>query len=283
MTIRFQRLIIIIISLILITGALILILNNYKNNIIFFFTPSELVKSKIELNTKIRIGGFVKEGSVKKISNKSNYTSFIVTDNEKDILVEYEGILPDLFRENQGIVAEGIFISSNKIKAKKVFAKHDENYMPASIKKQLKDSNYWNNNYLTEIPNFNAKSLFDENKYLSNEEIENQISIINFFASWCVPCKAEHSLIMEIKRKFPKLNIIGVNYKDTKDDATNFLSENGNPYTFVAIDSNGDIGFEFGVFGLPETYLTNNKGKIIYKYAGPLTKKVIQKEILPNL
>ena len=89
---------------------------------------------------KIRIGGFVKKNSVKKNLNKTNKITFIVTDDQNDIIIDYEGILPDMFREKQGVVVEGILIKNNKINATKVFAKHDENYMPASIKKQLKKS-----------------------------------------------------------------------------------------------------------------------------------------------
>ena len=146
MTIRFQRLIIILLSLTLIAGAAILILINSKNNIVFFYTPSEITKLNIDKNKIIRIGGIVKKNSIQK---KLNGTSvrFIITDNQKDIFVEYKGILPDLFREKQGAVVEGILINDNEIKAERVLAKHDENYMPASIKKQLEEIDYWQKDY----------------------------------------------------------------------------------------------------------------------------------------
>ena len=86
-----------------------------------------------------------------------------------------------------------------------------------------------------------------------------------------------------LKNNYPELIIIGVNHKDIKLDAIKFLEDNGNPYHYVGIDKDGKIGLEFGVFGLPETFLTNNKGKIIYKHTGPLTKKIVKKEILPLL
>ena len=88
---------------------------------------------------------------------------------------------------------------------------------------------------------------------------------------------------MELKDNFPKLMIIGLNHKDKKEDAVKFLSANGNPYTFVGVDFDGMIGLDFGVFGLPETYLTNGSGDIIYKHTGPLSKAVIKKEIAPKL
>jgi len=146
MTIRFQRLIIILLSLTLIAGAAILILINSKNNIVFFYTPSELMKLNVDKNKIIRIGGIVKKNSIQKGLNDTS-VRFIITDNQKDIFVEYKGILPDLFREKQGAVVEGILINDNEIKAKRVLAKHDENYMPASIKKQLEEIDYWQKDY----------------------------------------------------------------------------------------------------------------------------------------
>ena len=163
MAIQFQRLIIILLSLILIVGAIILILINSKKNLIFFFTPSELAESTLQINQKVRIGGFVKKNSINNKLNDDQSIIFIITDNKKDIIVEYQGILPDLFREEQGAVAEGTLIKKNKIKAEKVFAKHDENYMPKSIKKQLEENHYWKTDYFSEdIPQFNIVSLIDE-------------------------------------------------------------------------------------------------------------------------
>ena len=147
MSIQFQRLIIILLSLILVSGAIILILINSKKNLIFFFTPSELAESTLQINQKVRIGGFVKKNSIKNKLNHDQSIIFIITDNKKDIIVEYQGILPDLFREEQGAVAEGTLIKKNKLKAEKVFAKHDENYMPANISKKIKKIGYWNKEY----------------------------------------------------------------------------------------------------------------------------------------
>ena len=289
MSVRFQRLLIILFSLILTAGALILILNNSKKNIVFFYTPSELIEAGNKINQQVRIGGFVKENSINRISTPNEHITFIVTDNENDIFVEYNGILPDMFREKQGTVIEGILIKKNKINANKVFAKHDENYMPASIKKQLKESDYWRKDYSLnnlsygKIPEFTTRSLTDNNLILTNNDIKKKITLINFFASWCLPCMVEHPLLMNLKNNFPQLTIVGINHKDKKKDAVKFLSTNGNPYSFVGIDLDGMIGLGFGVFGLPESYLTNSLGDIIYKHTGPLSNKVIQKEIIPNL
>ena len=284
MTIQFQRLIIILLSLILIAGAIILILVNSKNNLIFFFTPSELVESTAQIDQKVRIGGFVKKNSIKNKLNHDQSIIFIITDNKKDIIVEYQGILPDLFREEQGAVVEGTLIKKNKLKAEKVFAKHDENYMPKSIKKQLEENQYWKTNYFNEdIPQFDIVSLIDETKILSNQDINDKLSLINFFASWCAPCKKEHPFFIKLKNQYPELLIIGINHKDMKEDAINFLDTEGNPYNFVGNDSDGNIGLEFSVLGLPETFLTNKRGEIIYKHIGPLTKDIINNDIIPLL
>ena len=289
MSLRFQRLLIILLSLILITSALLLILTNSKKNIVFFYTPSELIEESVNINQQVRIGGFVKQNSIKYILTSKDHITFIITDNKNDIIVKYKGILPDMFREKQGTVVEGILVKKNIIEAKKVFAKHDENYMPASIKDQLESSDYWKKDYSsavkhkTKLPEFTIESLTNKNITLTNFDINNKITLINFFASWCLPCKTEHHLLKYLKDSFPKLTIIGLNHKDKKEDAINFLSANGNPYSFVGVDFDGRIGLKFGVFGLPETYLINGDGKIIYKHTGPLSNKVIQKEIVPYL
>ena len=146
MSIKYQRLIIIIFSLILIASAIFLILFNSKKNFVFFLTPTELISSDKILKEQIRIGGYIKTNSLIKQEN-NNYYEFIVTDKENEIKVKYSGILPDLFREGQGAVIEGKIMGKNEFLASRIFTKHDENYMPASIKKQLKQKNYWNKEY----------------------------------------------------------------------------------------------------------------------------------------
>ena len=145
MTIRFQRLLIILFSLIFLTSAILLILFNSKKKIVFFFTPSELINSNIIINDIVRIGGFVERDSVK--NNGNNSYNFIITDNDNKVFVEYIGLLPDLFKEQKGVVIEGKLISNFTIRASRVFAKHDENYIPESIQKELQNNNYWKRNY----------------------------------------------------------------------------------------------------------------------------------------
>ena len=89
--------------------------------------------------------------------------------------------------------------------------------------------------------------------------------------------------MFKIKEEYPNVIILGINMKDTSEDATQFLNTDGNPYDYVGIDKQGFVAIEFGVMGLPETFLVNKSGKIIYKYLGPLTKKIIKNEIKPFL
>ena len=144
MSLRFQRLILILITLVFLSAAVILILFNTKQNIVFFYTPTELIENDFILNKKVRIGGYVKNSSF--VKKSLNTYEFKITDNVNELLVFYKGILPDLFREGQGTVVEGFFNNNNFI-ASKVYAKHDENYMPASIKKELEKNNQWKKNY----------------------------------------------------------------------------------------------------------------------------------------
>ena len=145
MSLRLQRLILILLTLIILGTATLLILSNTKKNIVFFYTPTELLQNNIALDKKLRIGGYVKKSSF--IERSLNDYEFKITDNTNEVLIFYTGILPDLFREEQGIVIEGFLDKYNSIIASKVFAKHDENYMPESIKKELEKNNQWKKEY----------------------------------------------------------------------------------------------------------------------------------------
>ena len=145
MSLRYQRLILIILTLIMITFAVMLILYNTKENISYFYIPSEFNSSNIEKNKQIRIGGFVEKNSFSKISASSFI--FKITDNKNSIKVNFNGILPDLFREGQGAVIEGYFENEKTFNAIRVFAKHDENYMPSSIRSDIEKTGYWNKKY----------------------------------------------------------------------------------------------------------------------------------------
>ena len=145
MSLRFQRLLLILLTLVIILSAVLLILFNARQNVSYFYTPSEINQSDIIMNKIIRIGGFVENDSFNKISSSS--FKFKITDEKASIFVTFNGILPDLFREGQGAVIEGTFVNNDVFNATNVFAKHDENYMPSSIKEDLKDTGYWNKKY----------------------------------------------------------------------------------------------------------------------------------------
>ena len=134
-----------------------------------------------------------------------------------------------------------------------------------------------------DVPNFESSSLYNAKEIIKTKDIRNKKTLINFFASWCSPCKIEHPLFFEISKKYPELYLLGFNHKDPTSDAKKYLEDDGNPYDFVGVDSNGLIALEFGVFGLPETYLINEDGKIIYKFMGPITKDILKNEIEPLL
>jgi len=127
--VRKQRLLIASFTIVVASIGVALMLYALGSNLNHFYTPSELVSGTVASGQSVRLGGLVKQDSVARAGNNSLSVQFVVTDNSKDVLVSYEGILPDLFREGQGIVVTGSF-DGTKVVASQVLAKHDENYMP---------------------------------------------------------------------------------------------------------------------------------------------------------
>ncbi len=121
-----------------------------------------------------------------------------------------------------------------------------------------------------EIPPISPEILHDNQKY----------KIINVFASWCQPCRAEHSYLMALKNN-PNLIILGINWQDTPQNALKFLGELGNPYQNISLDNDGKYGVEWGVYGVPESFLVNREGVIIWKNTGPLNPEIIATKLLP--
>lgn len=126
------------------------------------------------------------------------------------------------------------------------------------------------------FPKFEAKSLLEEEKFLSSKEFGNETILVNFFASWCKPCRDEHIFIQRFSDKM-RIKIIGINYKDNPKKAIVWLKKLGNPYSNIAVDRNGRIAIDWGVYGIPETFLINSKGIIKYRHVGPITKKIYDK------
>ena len=137
--------------------------------------------------------------------------------------------------------------------------------------KGLKETNIYTPETKTnyEVPSLLVE-LFDTNEIVNTLEIFNsdKFYLLNIWASWCVPCKQEHPILMELKKN-DNLNLIGINYKDTKKNANNFLKEFGNPYDKIIFDNKGTNSIELGAYGVPETFLIS-KNRIIKKYIGPL-------------
>tara|TARA_B100001057_G_scaffold187693_1_gene188471 strand:- start:191 stop:706 length:516 start_codon:yes stop_codon:yes gene_type:complete len=136
---------------------------------------------------------------------------------------------------------------------------------------------------LTRDTNYNTSSLinkdtpefkiifFDESKFFTRDDIrKNNFTLINFWASWCAPCKIEHPILMKLSQA-KNLMIIGVNFKDKKSQAKTFLNELGDPYDLLAKDENGKQSVRFGVYGIPESILINKDLMIIQKFVGPLS------------
>lgn len=117
--------------------AVVLVLFALRDTIVFFHTPSDVAENKVKLGDRFRLGGLVADGSVQR--GQGETIRFKVTDTLANINVSYTGVLPDLFREGQGVVAEGTLVEGNNFKADSVLAKHDENYMPAEVAKALKE------------------------------------------------------------------------------------------------------------------------------------------------
>ena len=126
------------------------------------------------------------------------------------------------------------------------------------------------------VPKFETESLLKDEKFISSKEFGNEILLVNFFATWCKPCRDEHIYIKRFSNE-KETKVIGINYKDNPKKAIQWLKELGNPYTDVAVDKSGRIAIDWGVYGIPETFIVNSKGIIKYRHVGPVTKKIYKK------
>ena len=142
--------------------------------------------------------------------------------------------------------------------------------------KGLEDSNIYapNVNINNEIPVFKTKDFYSGKSLNSSDIFEfDKTYILNIWSSWCVPCRNEHPLLVNLKEE-GKINIIGMNYKDNRKNAEKFLQELGNPYKEIFVDLDGTIAIEWGAYGVPESFFIKNN-KIIKKYIGPLNEQLI--------
>ena len=128
---RHKRLIAIMAGLLMLSAAAVLVLNAFRSNLVFFFTPTQVAEGEAPRGSAFRVGGMVKEGSLLRDSENGH---FVITDNQKDVVVQYSGMLPDLFKEGRGVVAQGQLNLKGEFVASEVLAKHDENSMPPEAK-----------------------------------------------------------------------------------------------------------------------------------------------------
>ena len=117
---------------------------------------------------------------------------------------------------------------------------------------------------------------------LTSEAIAGKLTLVNVFASWCVPCRQEHPILKDLSQD-PRLNVVGINYKDKNDNALRFLGELGNPYKAIGVDPNGKAAIDWGVYGIPESYLVAADGTILYKRAGPFDEKSLREGLMPAI
>ncbi len=141
MTRKAKRLTLIFGALAVLGLAAGLIMFALRDNIVFFYTPTQLAEKHPAPGARLRIGGLVKQGSL--VKGEGRDVSFVITDNEKELATTYTGLLPDLFREGQGVVADGVLASDGKFRADSVLAKHDERYMPRDVAEALKKQGVW--------------------------------------------------------------------------------------------------------------------------------------------
>ena len=133
-------------------------------------------------------------------------------------------------------------------------------------------------------PEFSLPPLPGYDKGLSREDLmTGKVSVLNVFASWCIPCRAEHPLIKRLARE-ADVPVFGLNYKE-KDpqNGVKWLAELGNPYVAVGMDLSGRTGIDFGVYGVPETFIIDGTGQIRYKHVGPVSKEILEQVLLPKI
>ena len=129
-------------------------------------------------------------------------------------------------------------------------------------------------------PAFTLARLDDPAKKLGPADMKGQVWLLNVWASWCVSCRVEHPLLVQLA-KSNIVPVIGLNYKDTRELGRAWLADNGDPYKLSVVDADGRVGIDWGVYGVPETFVVDKNGVIRYKQIGPITAESLQKTILP--
>ncbi len=129
-------------------------------------------------------------------------------------------------------------------------------------------------------PAFDLPGLKEGEPGLRTADLKGQVQLVNVFASWCVPCRVEHPLLMRLAKE-GKVQVNGIAWKDTRPNASAFLDELGNPYKKIGFDGTGRAGIDWGVYGVPETYVIDREGRIRYKVVGPIMPQELNERLLP--
>lgn len=133
-----RRLTLTVVLVTLLSGTLYLVMQNFRDNLVFFFSPTEILENPGKASKRARLGGMIQKGSVEIVSKDEHRLRFVISDFNKDVTIEYQGFLPDLFREGQGLVAEGYFDQKRHVFiARTILAKHDSTYMPPQVEEAL--------------------------------------------------------------------------------------------------------------------------------------------------
>lgn len=130
------------------------------------------------------------------------------------------------------------------------------------------------------VPEFDLPPVKGRALGLASRDLEGEVSLVNVFASWCVACREEHAVLVDLARRHV-VPIHGLNYKDKPDDAARWLAEWGDPYSRTGADLSGRVGIDWGVYGVPETFVVGSDGRIAYKHIGPLTHELVRDKLLP--
>ncbi len=133
-----------------------------------------------------------------------------------------------------------------------------------------------------QAPAFSLAMLEDPSRNLATTDLAGQVWVLNVWASWCVSCRAEHEVITKLASR-NLVTVVGLNYKDEPADATRWLQQYGNPYATSVIDRDGRVGIDWGVYGVPETFVIGADGLIKYKHIGPVTHESLEQKIMPVL
>jgi cytochrome c biogenesis protein CcmG/thiol:disulfide interchange protein DsbE len=131
-------------------------------------------------------------------------------------------------------------------------------------------------------PDFALPQLADAALTTRRADMAGKVWVLNVWASWCVPCREEHPLLMDLAQR-RLVPIVGLNYKDRRDAAAQFLSRLGNPYQMTLVDADGRAGIDWGVYGVPETFIIDGAGLVRFKHIGPLNPEVVATKLLPKL